>query len=74
MEQTFENHIDGNWWTTEHIIHEHKCVIKMQLSKGCKVHIWNKENTKVLKTYRFNFASEKYLLNLANNWILNNKS
>jgi len=65
-------HIDGKWHTSNHEILGHKCQIKMQKSKGCKIHIWDKDNSKVVKTFRFVFYSEKYLVNKALNWIKSN--
>lgn len=67
--QILKTHVDGEWWTTIHEYEGHKLEIKMQPNKGCKIHIWNKDNTKVLKTFRFEFATEFYLLNKAKNWI-----
>lgn len=67
--QTLQKHIDGEWWTSNHEYLNHKLQIKMQPNKGCKIHIWNIEQTKVIKTFRFNFASEEYLLNKAKTWI-----
>lgn len=62
-------HKDGLWHTSEHVILGIKCCIKMQEGKGCKIHIWNKENTKVSKTFKYNFSTEEYLLKKAEDWI-----
>lgn len=70
--QQIKKHIDGKWWTSEYIILEHPCEIKMQENKGCKIHIWNKDKSKVIKTFRFLFATEQYLLNKAESYIKQN--
>lgn len=69
--RVFEKHIDGEWWTSEHIVDGYRCTIKMRNGSGCKIHIWDKLNNKVIKTFRFNFSTEDYLLNKAKQWIKN---
>lgn len=64
-----ETHIDGEWFTSNHNYKNRKICIKMKPNKGCKIHIWNPEGTKVEKTFRFNFSTEEYLLNKAKTWI-----
>jgi hypothetical protein len=64
-------HIDGEWWTSEHCMNGYRCTIKMRDGSGCKIHIWNIENTKVIKTFKFYFSTEEYLLNRAKKWIEN---
>lgn len=67
--QQIKSHIDGKWWTSDYIILEHPCEIKMKENKGCKIHIWNKDKSKVIKTFRFSFANEQHLLNKAELYI-----
>lgn len=64
-----QKHIDGNWYTSEYEYKEFPIQIKMRDLHGCKVHIWNKDKTEVLKTFRFSFATVDYLLNKAKNHI-----
>lgn len=71
--QELKKHIDGEWWTSEHIYEGHKLLIKMRESKGSKIHIFAKESNKVVKTFRFNFSSEAQLLKKAKKWINNLK-
>lgn len=66
-----ESHIDGEWWTSEHMVEGHRCTIKMRDHSGCKIHIWNTEETKVIKTFKFVFSTQDFLLNKARNWIKN---
>ena len=66
-----KEHIDGKWYTSEHIILEHYCQIKMQPGKGSKIHIWNQDKTKVLKTFRYSFATQEYLIKKAEGYIKN---
>lgn len=67
--QTLQKHQDGEWWTSEHNYLGHKLLIKMSANRGCKVHIFPIIGTKVLKTFRMNFATEAYLLKRSKNWI-----
>ena len=66
------NHIDGAWHTSDHSYKGYKLTIKMQSCKGCKIHIWNKEASKVVKTLRYNFSSEASLLEKAYRFIEEN--
>lgn len=65
-------HIDGKWHTSNEIILGFNCQIKMQKGKGSKIHIWNEDNSKVLKTFRFSFAVKEHLIAKATIWISNN--
>ncbi len=62
-------HIDGKWFTSDFIIEDFKVQIKMRQNHGCKVHIFNNETNKVLKTFRYHFASQDFLLKKAKQWI-----
>ena len=64
-----QNHIDGVWHTSEHEYKGQRIMIKMRKDKGSKVHIWGVCNTKVIKTFRFQFGTVDYILNLAKNFI-----
>jgi hypothetical protein len=64
-----QKHIDGEWYTSEYNYEGYKLVIKMQPGKGSKIHIWNKDNTKVLKTFRMSFAPPEYFLEKAKEYI-----
>ena len=66
---TLIEHIDGKWWTSEYTHNGHLIQIKMQQGKGCKAHIWNKENTKVVKTIRYYFITVERILNKAHCYI-----
>lgn len=70
--QKLIKHIDGEWFTSYHDFKGFPLEIKMRENHGSKIHIWNSDRTKVLKTFRFYFATEDYLLNRAKNYI-NNK-
>lgn len=71
--QVLQHHIDGKWWTSEYNYEGHKLQIKMREGHGAKIHIWNKEITKVIKTFRYSFVTKDYLLNRAIDWLKNNK-
>lgn len=64
-----QKHIDGEWFTSDHIYKGHKVQIKMRKGKGCKIHIWNLEGTKIVKTFRYNFSTPTQLLKVAQKWI-----
>jgi hypothetical protein len=66
-------HIDGEWHTSTHLISDRTCQIKMKPHKGCKIHIFDPTGSKVVKTFKYNFSTESYLLNKAKQWIELNK-
>jgi hypothetical protein len=66
---TLEKHIDGEWWTSNHEYKTRKLQIKMRKSWGAKIHIWNVEGTKVLKTFRYTYYDQNFLLKKAQSWI-----
>ena len=63
------DHRDGKWHTSVHIVMGLRCEIKMMDHKGCKIHIFDLSGKKVIKTFRYNFSTEGYLLNKASEWI-----
>ena len=69
-----QQHPDGKWYTSEDEYEGHKLQIKMSTTgmSGCKIHIWDKNGDKVVKTLRYNFAKPAYLLTKAQNWINQN--
>ncbi len=69
-----ETHIDGEWYTSNHSYNGRLLQIKMREHSGCKIHIFNENGTGVTKTFKFNFATEQYLLDRAKKWIDNLKN
>jgi hypothetical protein len=68
--QKLENHIDGEWHTSYHDVLGFRSVIKMREGHGCKIHI---EMPGKIKTLRYNFASESFLIDSAKQWLIKNK-
>jgi hypothetical protein len=66
---TLENHIDGEWFTSNYLYNGRKLQIKMRKGHGVKIHIWDVSGSKIIKTFRFTFSTEEYLLNKAKQWI-----
>jgi hypothetical protein len=54
MKHHLIKHIDGIWHTSNHLILNIKCQIKMRDFSGCKIHIWDRDNNKIVKTFRYN--------------------
>lgn len=72
--QVLEKHIDGEWWTKNYLYKDRKLMIKMRKGHGCKIHIWNQVGDKVIKTFRYYFAEDEFLLKKATVWIDSNQA
>lgn len=64
-----QKHIDGEWFTSESNYNGYRLQVKMRPDHGAKIHIWDKANVKVVKTFRYNFASVQYLTIKAQRYI-----
>lgn len=64
-----KNHPDGDRNTTNYDYKGHQLIIKMKKNKGAKIHVWDIQGDKVLKTFRFAFATQEFLLKKAQQWI-----
>ena len=67
--QQIKKHIDGYWWTTEYAYLGHALELKMRKDHGSKIHIWNLERTKVIKTFRWTAILPEKALRKATTWI-----
>jgi len=57
-----KKHVDGVWYTSEHIYQERKIFIKAQRGNGIKAHVFLPNSNKVEFTLRYNFIEPKQLL------------
>lgn len=62
-----QKHIDGEWFTSESEYNGFKLQIKMRKDNGSKIHIY--KDGKVIKTFRYHFATEQKLIDKAKQWI-----
>jgi hypothetical protein len=62
-------HKDGEWYTSEHSYKGRKLTIKMKEGHGAKIHIFDTERVKVIKTFRYIFCTEDRLIRKAQQYI-----
>ena len=71
MYQKLKTHIDGEWWTDVYQYKEYELYIKMRKNHGSKIHIWDKQHNKIIKTFRYVYITPEKLIQKAKIYIDN---